>query len=35
MLKNEKSSPRSSKGKRLKAGWDNGYFAKLLLLLKN
>jgi predicted transposase YbfD/YdcC len=32
LIKNEKSSNRGIKGKRLKAGWDNDY---LLLILKN
>lgn len=30
IIKNEKSTKRSVKGKRLKAGWDNEYLAKLL-----
>ncbi len=30
LLKQERSSKRSSKGKRLKAGWDDGYLIKVL-----
>jgi predicted transposase YbfD/YdcC len=30
LLKNEKSSKRGVKGKRLKAGWDNKYLINIL-----
>jgi hypothetical protein len=30
IIKNEKSTKRSVKGKRLKAGWDNEYLMMLL-----
>jgi len=35
LLKNENTLKRSIKGKRLKAGWDNAYLAKVLEINKN